>query len=144
MESKSDDAFVVPVNAATEGPPLGVKFLICFLLLDASHRGYELVVNGPDATGGPNSVIFILWIAINLLLAFLLLLRTRAGRFWTQAILLIHIFYLGHELSVRAPYLWLVMGVKDRARILATIALDALFVAYLSGRQARHYLHDGP
>jgi len=124
--------------------PLGVKFLICFLLADALRRGVDLATGGNDAPGAPVPLIFILWIAINLLLALLLALRTRAGRYWTQAILVIHVFYLGHELAVRAPDLWLSMTVKTRARIFATVFLDGLFVAYLNGRAAKRWLQDGP
>jgi hypothetical protein len=140
----SDDTVLTAQPSVSDGPPLGVKFLICFLLVDAVRRSIELVAGSPENTGGPTVVIFILWIAINLLLALLLGLRTRAGRFWTQAILLIHVFYLGHELSVRAPYLWMALGVLGRGRILATVFLDGIFIAYLSGREARHYLQDGP
>jgi hypothetical protein len=128
----------------TTDAPLGVKFLICFLLADATRRGVELGQATAEANGGPNTMIFILWIAINLLLALLLGLRTRAGRLWTQAILVIHVFYLGHELVVRAPYLWVAMGLVPRARIVATIFMDGLFVAYLNGERAKAYLQDGP
>jgi hypothetical protein len=131
--------------------PLGVKFLICFLLADATHRVYDLVTSSTgypngvgEAPGAPITLIFILWIGINLLLALLLLLKTRAGRYWTQAILVIHVFYLGHELGVRAPYLWLTMGLATRARILATVFLNGVFVAYLNGQRAKRYLQDGP
>jgi len=118
--------------------------LICFLLIDAVHRVGDLVGGGVETPGSPTVIIFILWIAIDLLLALLLGLRTRAGRYWTQAILAIHVFYLGHELSVRAPYLWMSMGVLARARILATVFLDGAFVAYLTSERARTYLQDGP
>lgn len=124
--------------------PIGVKFLICFLLVDAVRRIIDLITGGNDAPGSPLMLIFILWVCINLLLALLLALRTRAGRYWTQAILAIHVFYLGHELSVRAPYLWLSMGVLGRARILATVFLDGAFVAYLTSARARAWLQDGP
>jgi hypothetical protein len=139
-----DDLDSVPSHTSESEVPLGVKFLICFLLADAARRVIELLSGGADTPGSPITLIFILWIAINLLLALLLGLRTRAGRYWTQAILVIHVFYLGHELSVRAPYLWLSMGVVSRARIFATVFLDGLFVAYLSTAQARFYLQDGP
>src|SRR5947209_4609634 len=100
-----DDLAPLPSPASDVEAPLGVKFLICFLLVDAGRRVIDLLTGGSDAPGSPIMLIFILWIAINLLLALLLGLRTRAGRYWTQAILAIHVFYLGHELSVRAPYL---------------------------------------
>jgi hypothetical protein len=118
--------------------------LICFLLVDGIRRVVELLQRDVENPGGPTIWIFILWIAINLLLALLLGLRTRAGRLWTQVILVIHVFYLGHELSYRAPYLWLSMGVISRGRIVATIFLDGVFTAYLSSPQARFYLQDGP
>jgi hypothetical protein len=130
--------------SAESEAPLGVKFLICFLLIDAVQRLADLFPGGPETPGSPTIVIFILWIAINLLLALLLGLRTRAGRYWTQAILAIHVFYIGHELSVRAPYLWMSMGVLARARILGTVFVDGAFVAYLTSERARTYLQDGP
>jgi hypothetical protein len=133
------------VSADSESsPPLGVKFLICFLLVDAVRRVHDLATGGTNAPGSPITFIFILWIAINLLLALLLGLRTRAGRYWTQAILVIHVFYLGHELTTRDPVLWLSMGFATRARILATVFLDGVFVAYLSSEKAKLYLQDGP
>ncbi len=143
--TSADDGLIPESTPSADSEaPLGVKFLICFLLVDAVRRVHDLASGGVEAPGSPITLIFILWIAINLLLALLLGLRTRAGRYWTQAILAIHVFYLGHELSVRAPYLWLSMGVLSRARILATVFIDGAFVAYLSGSQAKFYLQDGP
>lgn len=143
--SLSQDDFALPATPSSDTEaPLGVKFLICFLFADAVRRVIDLCLGSVETPGGPTVLIFILWIAINLLLALLLGLRTRAGRLWTQAILAIHVFYLGHELSVRAPYLWMAMGVLGRGRILATVFLDGAFVAYLSSPQARFYLQDGP
>ncbi|MEZ0230760.1 MAG: hypothetical protein ACAI25_19220 [Planctomycetota bacterium] len=144
FSAAEDDLIPEGTGGADSEAPIGVKFLICFLLVDAVRRVMDLLTGGTDGPGSPIVLIFILWIAINLLLALLLGLRTRAGRYWTQAILAIHVFYIGHELSVRAPHLWLSMGVVARARILATVFLDGIFVAYLSGQQAKFYLQDGP
>ena len=121
--------------------PFGVKFLICFLLADAVRRGFELGFGPPDPQA-PSPVIFILWVAIDLLLALLVTLRTRAGRYWTQAILAIHVFYLGHELVVRSPQLWLSLGALARGQVVATLFLDGIFLAYLSGEEARGYLQE--
>jgi hypothetical protein len=140
MELDQTDVTLTPEESA----PFGVKLLICFLLADAVRRGVELAITGAPAGDAPSPMIFILWILIDLLLALLMALRTRAGRYWTQAILAIHVFYLGHELSVRDPYLWLSMGVVTRCQTVATILLDGLAVAYLSSSEAKTYLQDGP
>jgi hypothetical protein len=108
------------------------------------RRVVELAQGEVETPGGPASMIFILWIVIDLLLAVLLGLKTRAGRYWTQAILAIHVFYLGHELAVKTPYVWMAMGVVPRGRIFATVFLDGFFVAYLNSWQAKSYLQDGP
>ncbi|HZU99513.1 MAG TPA: hypothetical protein VFF73_22580 [Planctomycetota bacterium] len=118
--------------------------MICFLLVDALRRVIELVRGDLDIPERPTIIIFILWIGINLLLALLLGLRTRAGRYWTQAILTIHVFYLGHELCLHSPDLWLALGLMGRVRIVATVFLDGAFVAYLFSRDARAYLQEGP
>lgn len=144
LSAAEDDLIPDSTPSSDSDAPIGVKFLICFLLADAVHRVHDLATGGVEVPGSPITLIFILWIAINLLLALLLGLRTRAGRYWTQAILAIHVFYLGHQLAVVAPHLWLSMGVLARAKILATVFMDGAFVAYLSGASAKFYLQDGP
>jgi hypothetical protein len=119
--------------------PLGVKFVICFLLTDAARRAAELLLV-PLEGNSPPIFVLILWIITNLLLAALLGLRTKAGRFWTQAMTLVHLFYLAHTLAVENPYLWLFMDLGSRLKVLTTIFIDGLIFAYLCGRSARDHL----
>jgi hypothetical protein len=135
----------LPPAGGDESAPLGVKLLVCFLLLDSVRRIVDIVVHGTaDALGPPPVAVFVLWALIDLLLGLLLLLRTRAGRYWTQAILTIHVAYLGWFLAIDRPYLWLVLTPGARARVVATLFVDGLFVAYLTSATARAYLDEGP
>ena len=127
-----------------EGAPFGVKLLVCFLLADAVQRAVELVHGGIDFSGGPHSAVFVLWALIDLLLGLLVILRTRAGRYWTQAILAVHVFYLAYTLALDKPHLWLVMSAFARVKVAATFFADGIFVGYLSSQQARAYLDEGP
>ncbi len=126
-------------GVAGDDVPIGVKFVICFLLTDAARRIAELLIFAAPPVGPPLFVL-ILWIVTDLMLAALLGLKTTAGRFWTQAILLVHIFYLGHTLAVTEPYLWLNMSLLSRCKVLTTIVIDAFIFAYLCGRSARTHL----
>lgn len=140
MDTSGDD--LEPVNA--DGAPFGVKLLVCFLLLDAARRGVELVWVRPEIPASYSIAVFILWAVIDLLLGLLLVLRTRAGRYWTQAILAVHVLYLGYTLAVEKPHLWLALAPLVRGRVVATVLLDGLFVGYLTSRQAKAFLDEGP
>jgi hypothetical protein len=134
--SEPDFAGVEDVPEIGRSMPFGIKFLICFLFFDSLHRGIEIA----HALGGmlplPLS-IYILWIVTNLLLIVLILLAARAGRWWTQAILLVHIFYIVHTIAIQEPYLWLVMDFLTRARTLLTVGIDAFFFAWLFSPKAK-------
>jgi len=132
------------VGLATKSdPPFGVKLLICFLFADAASGGIELLRLEPDIAPHPTIAIFILWLVIEILLAILLAWKARAGLYLTQAILIVHVFYLGHELSTR-PHIWIAMSLLRRARIVASIFLDGCFAAYLASATARAHLNDEP
>lgn len=128
----------------TESAPFGVQLLVCFLLVDAARRGFELAWYRPEIPAGYSIAVFILWAVIDLLLGLLVGLRTRAGRYWTQAILAVHVLYMGYTLAVDRPYLWLALGPLVRGRIVATILANGIFVGYLTSRQAKAYLDEGP
>ena len=81
-----------------------------------------------------------LWVAVDVLLVMLLLMRTKAGRLFTAAIFVLHAFYVAHVLVVSDPTLWLYMSDWGRARLALSLFLDALAVTYLMSSQASEAL----
>jgi len=115
----------------------------------AAKRTAELVLTVVEATTTlhtgitpyqPNYPVAVLWIVVDFLLATLLILRSRAGRIWTQGIVLIHVLYLGHVLVISHPALWLYMGALGRARVAGTLLLDVAAFFWLFTYQAKSYL----
>lgn len=136
-------------NTLRDRLPFLLKVLVCFLLLDGVERIVELlrwVQNQPDvpvlapSPYYPNIPATLLWVVVHMLLAALLLLRTWWGRVWTQAIFLIHIVFVGHGVVLRHPEVWVYMSQEGRVRVLLTIILDIVVVAYLASPQARRAL----
>lgn len=129
--------------------PLFLKVLICFLLIDGGERIVQLVLwakSLPEVPSlapspyYPNLPAEILWILVHMLLAILLFLRTWWGRIWTQAIFIIHIFFVAHAMAIRHPEIWIYMDWSGRVRLLVTLVLDIVVVTYLWSRQARTHL----
>lgn len=116
--------------------PFGVKLLLCFLFFDSVHRGWEVVASLASLQQ-LLLAIHILWIVTNLLLIVLIVMGAKPGRWWTQSILLVHIFYIIHTVAVQDPYLWLAMDVATRARTLVTVGIDAFFFAWLFSPKAK-------
>ena len=125
--------------------PLAVRVVIAFLCIDAIERAVELgiwiraaqgAVVYPHTSTPPNFPVLGLWIAVDILLVLLLLMRTKAGRLFTAAIFVLHAFYVAHVLVVSDPTLWLYMSDWGRGRLAITLFLDAVAVSYLLNSQA--------
>jgi len=129
--------------------PFVYQVILFFLIFDGVERTAELVLTVVEATTTlhtgitpyqPNYPVAVLWIVVDFLLATLLILRSRAGRIWTQGIVLIHVLYLGHVLVISHPALWLYMGALGRARVAGTLLLDVAAFFWLFTYQAKSYL----
>lgn len=125
--------------------PLAVRVVVAFLCIDALERAVELgawiraaqgSVTYPHTSTPPNFPVLGLWIAVDVLLVLLLLMRTKAGRLFTAAIFVLHAFYVAHVLVVSDPTLWLYMSDWGRGRLAITLFLDAVAVSYLLNAQA--------
>jgi hypothetical protein len=144
------DASQADIDAAPRDPfPLGVKLVVAFLCLDALERAVELgawiraaasVIGTPRTSTAPNFPVLGLWVAVDILLVMLLLMRTKAGRLFTAAIFVLHAFYVAHVLVVSNPALWLYMSDWGRARLAVSLFLDAVAVTYLFSSQASEAL----
>jgi hypothetical protein len=138
-----------PLAAREADSPFLWKLILCFLIVDGFERLAELVLYalalraGPGAEinpYAPNVYVSALWILVDFLLATLLGLRARAGRIWTLGIFAIHLFYLGHVLAVRYPYLWVYLGDAGRTKILVTMVIDVLAIFWLLSPQSKRTL----
>jgi hypothetical protein len=135
--------------AARDAIPLGVRLVVAFLGLDALERAVELgswlreasaTIGAPRTSTAPNFPVLGLWVAVDVLLVMLLLMRTKAGRLFTAAIFLLHAFYVAHLLVINNPTLWLYMSDWGRGRVALSLLLDAIAVTYLLGQQASEAL----
>ncbi|MCO5171918.1 MAG: hypothetical protein M9894_36930 [Planctomycetes bacterium] len=129
--------------------PFVVQVVVAFLVVDALERAVELVswiqafrssLGVPRTSTTPNFPVLGLWVAVNVLLVFLLVMRTRAGRLFTAGIFALHAFYLAHVLVVSDSIVWLYMSDWGRARLALTLFVDAGAVVYLLGSQAAEAL----
>ncbi len=124
----------------------GLRLLVCFLVFDGVEKlaqAAALWAAGYPLRSGPVFVeyYFPLFLAASFdaLLAPLILLRTRAGRFW-GIIYFGAVTALGLFLLVVEPRRWLEMGEVARVKELATYALNLAFVFVLAGRRASRVL----
>lgn len=129
--------------------PFGVRLVVAFLGLDALERAVELgtwvhayrtSIGVPPSSTSPNFPVLGLWIAVDVLLVLLLLMRTQAGRLFAAAIFVLHGVYVAHVLIASDPMLWLYMSDWGRGRLALTLFLDVALFVYLLGRQASEAL----
>jgi len=116
------------VNQQNHKVPFALKLIIAFLALDAIERLGQVVVLilASDEAGFVQAFVVGLWIFIDLLLIFLLWLRTSAGRLWVMVVFAVHILYVAFLLTEEASGLWLSQDVLGRGRLLLTLGIDAL------------------
>jgi hypothetical protein len=136
----------------TEPLPFGARLVVCFLAVDALQRAVEVgtylrqasgALHPPATATAPNLPVLGLWVAVDVLLVLLLLMRTTAGRLFSAAVFVLHAFYLAHILTVSDPTLWLYMSDWGRVRLALTLFLDAAAVVYLLGHEATRALDHG-
>ncbi|MCW8140527.1 MAG: hypothetical protein KIT58_16635 [Planctomycetota bacterium] len=129
--------------------PFVVQVVVAFLVVDALERAVELAswvhafrssLGIPRTSTVPNVPVLGLWVAVNVLLVFLLLMRTRAGRLFTAAVFVLHAFYLAHVLVVSDSIVWLYMSDWGRARLALSVFVDGAAVVYLLGGAAAEAL----
>ncbi len=129
--------------------PFLLRVLICFFWLDALERSWELfdlLFWAPALKSfvvtdfGPNVYCAALWIGVHLLLGVLLWLRIGWGRWWSLAILVIHLLFLARVIAVRNPELWVYLSDAGRARLVFSLLFDLSAVIYLCSSQAADYL----
>jgi hypothetical protein len=134
----------------SDATPLPFKLLICFLILLGVEGlfglGSWLLSNNETAFTTtnpyrPNLVNQLIWIVVYPLLAILLYMRGAWGRILTQIIFALHFVYLGRELAISNPELWVYLSDVGRLRMLATFVVDMTIVAYLFSPQARSHLN---
>lgn len=123
---------------ASPPAPFGVLVLLAFLSLDGLERAVELGawLWSRHASAAPrayavNLPVFGLWAIVDALLVLLLVMRTRAGRWFCVVIFLLHAGYLTHVLAGTNPELWIYLGALGRLRVAATAAIDLLAACYL-------------
>lgn len=135
--------------AAFDPLPFGVRLVVAFLGLDALERAVELgtwiyafrtSIGIPPSSTPPNFPVLGLWIAVDVLLVLLLLMRTRAGRLFSAAMLVLHALYVAHVLVVSDPMVWLYMSDWGRARLAISLFVDLGLFVYLIGREASEAL----
>lgn len=135
--------------AAHDPLPFGVRLVVAFLGLDALERAVELgtwiyafrtSIGIPRSSTPPNFPVLGLWIAVNVLLVLLLLMRTRAGRLFAAAIFVLHGLYVAHVLTVSDPMVWLYMSDWGRGRLALSLFLDVGLFVYLMSREASEAL----
>lgn len=128
--------------------PFGVQVIVAFLVLDGLERAAELghwlwVTRGaaqPPAAYAVNLPVFGLWAVVDALLVLLLVMRTRAGRWFSVVIFALHAGYLTHVLSGVHPELWIYLGTLGRVRVAATGLIDVAAACYLLGRGPEAHL----
>lgn len=136
---------------ASHRPPFGCQLVLGFLVLDALDRVIELgrwlwayhqtTLSQPLGSHAVNIPVFGLWILVDILLAILLVLRTRFGRWFTVVIFGLHAGYLAHVLGWTSPELWMMVGSWGRGRVALTLVIDVALMAYLLGPTARAWLN---
>lgn len=129
--------------------PFGVRVVVGFLGLDALERVVELglwiyafrtSIGIPRSSTPPNFPVLGLWIAVDVLLVLLLLMRTKAGRLFAAAIFVLHGLYVAHVLTVSDPMVWLYMSDWGRGRLALSLFIDTGLLVYLLGREASEAL----
>jgi hypothetical protein len=134
----------VTVKTATpDNPPLpfALQIIMSFLVLDSLDRIYDAVHLLVYETGDSwRAAVFGLWVATNVLLLLLLLLRTFAGRLWTLVVFGIHMFYIGYHLIATDKLLWLSLNEWGQTRIFVTLAIDAWIMHLISRDDVKDYL----
>ena len=150
-------SYTAESDAFQAGPslalPFAIKLILCFLLLDAAERVYELIViltsSSTESLGGPTpyapslATLFphMVWIAINPVLAVLLYLRTSFGRIVTQVMFTLHLLaIIAPDVTITRPEIWLYVDDGARVRLLVTVIVDVAVIAYLFSAQARKAL----
>ncbi len=142
-----------PAVGSPEGAgaaPLPLLALAWFFGLDGVERLAEVARHlwaargpaGPPATltGEVNLPLIGLWGLTDGLLVVLLLVRAPLARLVTGGFLAFHAAHLAWLFAVRYPEVWLYAGAGGRLRLVATVAIDALFVAWLLGPGAARAL----
>ena len=130
--------------------PLPLLALAWFFALDGVERLAEVArhlwaARGPAGapatlTGEVNLPLIGLWGLTDGLLVVLLLVRAPLARLVTGGFLAFHAAHLAWLFAVRYPEVWLYAGAGGRLRLVATVAIDALFVAWLVGPGAARAL----
>lgn len=128
--------------------PFGVQLVVLFFALDGVEKvvalGQAVMMLGPEVTKRAfvdDLFPLILALLFDLLLFVMLLLRTRAGRFWGM-IYLLALTGVGITLLIREPLRWLEMGAEGRIREVASYGVNTLLAAILYGRRAREALRN--
>lgn len=141
-------SYTLESNASHEpdGIPFAGKLLVCFLLLAGGESAVELTLWFVARPGlatvsydpfAPNVPFTVLWVLIHFVLGGLLLLRSFWGRVWTQAIFVIHIGYVAQEIALYHPDIWVYLTPSGRLRLVLTIVLDVVAIAYLASAEGR-------
>lgn len=128
--------------------PFGVLVLLAFLSVDGIERAVELgawlwsrhASAAPARAYAVNLPVFGLWAIVDALLVLLLVMRTRAGRWFCVVIFLLHAGYMTHVLAGTNPELWIYLGTLGRLRIAVTAAIDLFAACYLLSPAPAEYL----
>lgn len=145
----ASDASHCDDDAALQPLPFGVRLVVAFLGLDALERAVELgtwihafrtSIGIPPSSTPPNFPVLGLWIAVDVLLVLLLLMRTKAGRLFAGAIFVLHGLYVAHVLTISDPMVWLYMSDWGRGRLALSLFIDAGLLVYLLGAEASEAL----
>lgn len=128
--------------------PIPVLIVVCFFALDGIERAVELVAAvsahwDTAFTRGFFDRHMHRWLALLFdgLLATMLALGTKAGRFWA-VIYLASVSGVGLALLVIEPVRWLEMGGADRVREIANHAVHLALVGILLSQTAAEALGD--
>ena len=130
------------MSRAREAFPFAVKVVLAFLALDALERVAQTLSLSffqaePDFV---QAFVVALWIFIDLLLIFLLWVRSSAGRLWVLIVFAVHLLYVAQLISSDASPLWLSQDDFGRARLLLTLAIDGYGMHLISRPEARAFL----
>jgi hypothetical protein len=133
---------------------MGVLIVILFFAIDGIEKAVDLghrvaaeLESGPEAAGFAHlwnhvfdvHVPLLLGVLFDLLLAVMISLRTRAGRFW-GVLYLVSLTGVGMALLVVEPARWLDFGTRGRVEELVTHAINLGLAGILLGKGARRTL----
>lgn len=113
---------------------IGLEGALELLLAYSARPALPGVSTSPVAPNWPFAVFWATW---PLVVAGLLLLRSAWGRVLAVTTLAVHSLHLANELAVQNPDVWVYLGSWGRARLLVTVALDAVGVLCLLSPPAR-------